>query len=537
MAESFALADVEGELVATMEQPEVRPASDLPFRVLLIGDWSGRRNRGLSASSEELKEWRPLLVDRDNLDQLMARLGVKLHIPLTDDGSQSLTITFDQLDDFHPDRLFDRLEIFDSLRRTRAKLSNPKTFAQAAAEMREWSEPQRVDESTSSSTVTTPADEPSVTSSADGENLLDQILAGGPKTSSAKPSQPTEQISPEIAELAKAAVKPYLSPDIEDDQDQLIDTVDARITGNMRAILHHSDFQAIESAWRGLDFLVMRLDTGTDLKLYLLDISLDELKSDLASHEDFRTSALYKLVVEQTVGTAGGIPWAVIAGNFIFDVGAESGAQAISNAKLIETISMIAEESGAPFVAGTTSYLLGCESLAKTPDPDDWRMSVAPEAEKAWNEVTSIASAGYVGLALPRFLVRLPFGKDTEPTEQFDFEEFGTGDDPSTRHWSYLWANPGFAIAYLLAAGFSKNNWDLRPSDALEIEGLPLHVYENDGDSEIKPCAEVLLTMRAAQKIIDTGLMPLLSMKDSDTIRLGMFQSIAGTRLRGRWDQ
>src|ERR1051326_6702585 len=141
MAESFALADVEAELVAPREQPEVRPASDLPFRVVLIGEWRGRRNRGLSASSEELKEWRPLLVDRDNLDQLMARLGVKLHIPLTDDGSQSLTITSAQLDFFPLVGLFDRLEILASLRRTRAKLSNPKTCAQAAGEMREWREP------------------------------------------------------------------------------------------------------------------------------------------------------------------------------------------------------------------------------------------------------------------------------------------------------------------------------------------------------------------------------------------------------------
>jgi len=99
MTETFALADVEGELVATMEQAYALPSDDRPFRVLLIGDWSGRRNRGLSASSEELKAWRPLLVDRDNLDQLIARLGVKLYIPLTSDGSQSLTVTFNQLDD------------------------------------------------------------------------------------------------------------------------------------------------------------------------------------------------------------------------------------------------------------------------------------------------------------------------------------------------------------------------------------------------------------------------------------------------------
>src|SRR5207247_5109374 len=189
MTETFALADVEGELVATLEQLDARPSDDVPFRVLLIGDWSGRRNRGLSASSEELKAWRPLLVDRDNLDQLISRLGVKLHLPLISDGSQSLTITFNQLDDFHPDRLFSQLEIFDSLRRTRAKLSNPKTFAESAVEVREWSEPARVEPTTSS----TPEAPPVAPSPLD-ENLLDQILAGGSKPPATKLSHPTDEV-------------------------------------------------------------------------------------------------------------------------------------------------------------------------------------------------------------------------------------------------------------------------------------------------------------------------------------------------------
>src|SRR5262245_48125822 len=115
MVQTFPLTDVDGELVATLEELEARPSDEMPFRVLLIGDWSGRANQGLSASSEELAGWRPRLVDRDNLDQVLARLGVKLHIPLTDDGSQSLTVNLNELQDFHPDALFRRLEIFEAL--------------------------------------------------------------------------------------------------------------------------------------------------------------------------------------------------------------------------------------------------------------------------------------------------------------------------------------------------------------------------------------------------------------------------------------
>ena len=185
MAETFSLTDVDGELVATMEEADARPSDEVPFRVLLVGDWSGRGNRDLSASSQELSAWRPLLVDRDNLDQLIARLGVKLHIPLTGDGSQSLAISFNTLDDFHPDRLLKRLEIFDQLRRTRERLSNPRTFAAAAAEMREWTEPAPAGSPRlTPAPAVKPEESPAVGPAAEG-NLLDQILAGGSTTSSA----------------------------------------------------------------------------------------------------------------------------------------------------------------------------------------------------------------------------------------------------------------------------------------------------------------------------------------------------------------
>jgi type VI secretion system protein ImpC len=181
--------------------------------------------------------------------------------------------------------------------------------------------------------------------------------------------------------------------------------------------------------------------------------------------------------------------------------------------------------------------LLGCESLAATPDPDDWNLSLAAETEENWKRMTSTASARYIGFALPRFLLRLPYGKQTDPTEEFEFEEFSSGDDDAARHESYLWGNPVFAVAYLLAHGFTRNGWGFRPSDTLEIDGLPLHIYERQGETEIKPCAESLLTVRAATMIIERGLMPLLSMKDSDTVRLGMFQSISRRAPRARWSK
>jgi type VI secretion system protein ImpC len=532
MEETFSLTDVEGELLATVERSHASLSDERPFQVLLLGDWSGRGNRGLNVSSAELGEWRPRIVDRDNLNQVMARLGVKLRIPLASNGSPSLTITFDQLDDFHPDQLFRRLDIFESLGRTRSKLNHPKTFQEAAAEVHGWSEV------TASVEPATPrvSEEPQPAPYSGG-SLLDEILDRGPDASSGDSSraaghQPPE-VSPEIFELAKAAVKNHLAPDVEAERDQLIAAVDARIAETMRTILHDPDFQALESSWRALDLLVSRLDTGNELRIHLLDISFEEFRADLHSDKDFQNTAIHKLLVEQTIGTPGGFPWAVVAGNYVIELaGADSG--------LIEPVSMIASEARAPFIFGTTASLLGCQSLFETPDPDDWHV-LDPKIEEWWEGIRNLPSASYVGFALPRFLLRLPYGRNTEPTEEFAFEEMADADSKmtaGTQHESYLWANPAFAVAFLLAKGFGESGWAFRPSDSLEIEGLPLHIYKSrDGDTEIKPCAEVLLTVRAAKKMIDRGLMPLLSMKESDTVRLGMVQSIAGTQLAGPWNE
>lgn len=536
MEDTFSLTDVEGELLATVERSHAGLSDEIPFQVLLLGDWSGRQNRGLQVSSKELAGWRPRIVDRDNLDQVMSRLGVGLNIPLAVDRDSSITITFNELEDFHPDKLFNRLEIFETLGRTRSRLNNPKAFQAAAAEVRGWSQLAGRTEPTPAVVSEEPAT-PAPSSDSDG-SLLDQILAGKSDTPSATSHEPpgkrSPEVSPEILELAKAAVKDHLAPDTEKERERLIAAVDARIGETMRAILHHPQFQALESSWRALDFLVTRLDTGTELRLYLLDISFEEFRADLRSDEDFRNTAIYKLVVEKTVGTPGGVPWAVIAGNYLFNfAGGDPG--------LIEPVSKIAMEARAPFIGGATAHLLGCESLFETPDPDDWRAPLDPQVEEWWRSITNLPSAAYVGFALPRFLLRLPYGKKTEPTEEFAFEEIpdshGALINRRGQHESYLWTNPTFAVAFLLAKGFSDSGWAFRPSDSLEIEGLPLHIYKgDDGGTEIKPCAEVLLTVRAAEKIIKRGLMPLLSMKESDTVRLGMVQSIAGTRLAGSWE-
>jgi type VI secretion system protein ImpC len=144
-----------------------------------------------------------------------------------------------------------------------------------------------------------------------------------------------------------------------------------------------------------------------------------------------------------------------------------------------------------------------------------------------------LPEARYLGLILPRFLLRLPYGKEVSSTEQFEFEETATG----FKHESYLWGNPAIIYGCLIAEAYARYGWGMRLGIFQDIEGLPLHSYDDQGEKEVKPCAEVLLTERALEPILEKGLMPLLSFQGRDAVRLANFRSLAhpASPLAGRW--
>jgi type VI secretion system protein ImpC len=236
----------------------------------------------------------------------------------------------------------------------------------------------------------------------------------------------------------------------------------------LRGILHHRRVQSLEAAWRAVHMLVRRLDTDGGLKLYLLDLPLPELlaQADVLAAELRRA------------GT-----WRLIAGNYTFDQSADS-------AEALDRIATLAAGLGAPF--------LGAGQLSEGAPEDDW------------NEFRRLDAARWIGLALPRFLLRLPYGKATDAIESFPFEEMPTSD-----HAAYLWGNPAFACAYLIASGTHR------------LDGLPLHVYREDGEMVSQPCAEVWLTESEAGELFDQGFMPLASIRDQPAAIVAQFVSIA----------
>ena len=492
------------------------PKVEAPFNIALIGNFGGSAQAAQTKAG--IANRRMILVDRDNLDEVLSRVAPTVSLPM--EGSEALVPRFRGLEDFHPDRLLENVDLFRRLREVRRRLSDPATFPAAAEELGLSAKPQR---STPASNATASAESVVAAVTRDrGGSLLDDVLqqseAPAPARGSSRPD--------ELQEFVQRVTRPHLVPDVDDRQAAALQVIDRALSAQMRALLHTPTFQALEAAWRAVYFLVRRVETSEQLKLYLIDISQEELCRDVLSSPDPGKTQTYRLLVEKTVGTAGAERLALIVGNYTF-------GPTRDDAEALGRMAKIAHAAEAPFLAAASPTLLGCASLAETPHPRDWKTPLEAEAAKAWDALRRSPDAAWIGLALPRFLLRLPYGKDTDAIESFDFEEM-PGERP---HEDYLWSNPAFACALLLAQSFSDDGWEMRPGTHSEINGLPLHVYKHNGESELKPCAEALLTEGAAERILDNGLMPLVSLKGQDAVRVVRFQSMAEPLrgVAGRW--
>lgn len=516
MSKPISFGKIDVNIVSSMEKSHGAPDPEMPFRIAILGDFSGRANRGVFESV--LANRKLLLVDRDNFAQVLERLGIEIRLPILGKESPPVSIKFSGLEDFHSDHLFENLEVFQALRETRQSLKDPSTFA---AISKNAQRKDKVSESSSPSTDKKKSlkNNPEQLSG----NLLDQILE---KTQKNTTETASHRGALEWDNFLHQIVKPHLVPNTHPQLAEMVSAVDAATGELMRMILHHPDFQAIEATWRAVYFLVSRLETDSKLKVYLLDISKAELVADLSASEDLRSTGTYKLLVEQTVETFGGEPWAFLAGNYTF-------GQDAKDIELLGRMAKIAKTAGAPFIAAASDKVLGCESVAETPNPQDWRKSTDTENSQAWEVLRKLSESSYIGLAMPRFLLRLPYGKETDSIESFTFEEFSN--IPNHNH--YLWGNPSFACVYLLGQTFVQYGWNFQSGIIQDIEGLPLHVYKQEGESLTKPCAEVVFTEQAVEIVLDKGIMPLLSYKNHDIIRLARLQSLAvpPAQLAGRW--
>jgi type VI secretion system protein ImpC len=258
-------------------------------------------------------------------------------------------------------------------------------------------------------------------------------------------------------------------------------------TALMRAILHSPEYQRLEALWRGVWFLVRRIDSGANVKVYIAEMGDGG----------------------EIPAAPGELQWSVVLVNRTFDRSPES----------VEALSRLARQA----MIWNAAVLAEAEAPAETD---------ASRAE--WARFRATPEAAHIGLALPRLMARMPYGESGETTDEFPFEEMSS----VPLHTEYLWMNPAFGLTYLLAAAFAENGWNMVPGSVRELDGMPLHVYREEGESVAKPCAELLLHERDVEQLLDAGIMPLASIRDTDRVRLVRFQSIAepARGLAGPWE-
>ena len=315
-----------------------------------------------------------------------------------------------------------------------------------------------------------------------------------------------------LQQLLHTLVTPHLLPATNDEK-TMVAAVDGLIAALMRAILHHPDFQALEAAWRGVQMLLSRLETDDELQLFLLDLSQEEWAADLRASDLLEKTALAHLLIGPTQ-QMGAVPWALVAGVYSF-----GGSDA--EAEVLGRMAQICACAGLPFVAGAAPSLVGCPEGADLGRHLNECKQLPVGQGRLWRTLRALPEAVWLGLALPRLLLRLPYGSDTAPLDRFAFEE-----QEVPQHEHYLWGNAIFACCCLLGQNFLHQG-RFQPATILEIEDLPLHILTKGGERSALPCAEYLLTLQTAEALLEAGLMPLLSFKEQDRVRLARVQSIS----------
>ncbi len=286
--------------------------------------------------------------------------------------------------------------------------------------------------------------------------------------------------------------------------------IDKLIVDQLNEVLHHADFQKLEGSWRGLHYLVMKTETGTMLKLRLLNITKNEMQKDLEKAVEFDQSSLFKKIYEEEYGTHGGHPYSCLMGDFEF-------ARHNNDFIILNKMSEVAAAAHAPFIAAADPGLFDLDSYTELGVPRDLAKTFESLELIKWRSFRDSEDSRYVTLTLPRILMRLPYGEKTVPVEEFaSFEEDVDGSD----HKKYLWGNSAYAMAERITNAFALYKWcgAIRGVEGGgKVEGLPTHTFKTtDGDIALKCPTEVAITDRREKEISDQGMISLVHCKGTD---------------------
>jgi type VI secretion system protein ImpC len=473
------------------------PPASKKFRIALLGDFSGRANAGTLETGAALAGRKPIRVDVDNLDEVIERTKIELTLHLDEDGAVA-TVPIGSMDDFHPDQLVGNVTFFESLLSLRKNLNNRATFERASRTVLSWTGEKplpRHRRRAAGATVAT-----------------DKKLSDFARLTGRKSRADVAESSAD--DLVRRLVGPFIVPKRDARQDQLVARVDEALSAAMRQVLHHPDFQTAEALWRGVEFLVRRIETGATMEIVLYDVSAEELAADLAATDELAETGLYGMLVEKPAMDAHQGAISAVIGLYDFELSPV-------HADLLGRIAQVAGSAGAPFISAIGPDGVNIPMHAQNPLIQD-----------AWEALTALPAANYLGLVTPRFLLRMPFGRKTDPIDAFAFEEFTRRSGLS----GMLWGHGALIPAFLLAESWAQLGNKMQLGKIMGVGDIPYYVYiAEDGEQTALPCTERLYSERQAAQVGAYHIMPLVSLRGRPELRLASFASVAGKPLAGLW--
>lgn len=329
-----------------------------------------------------------------------------------------------------------------------------------------------------------------------------------PRSDSAK-----AEVESAVSTLAEYVLKDatIVSDDAIESIQSIIAEIDRRMTEQINLILHHQDFQTLEGAWRGLHYLVNSTETDEMLKIRVMNISKNELSKTLKKYKgtSWDQSPIFKRLYEEEYGQFGGEPFGCLIGDYHFDHSAP-------DVKLLGQIAQISAACHAPFITGVSPNTLQMDSWSELSNPRDLTKIFSTPEYAAWRSLRETEDSRYLGLAMPRFLARQPYGINTDPVDEFNFEEQTEGNDSS----KYVWANSAYAMAANINRSFKEYGWCSRIrgiESGGAVEGLPVHSFPtDDGGVDMKCPTEIAISDRRETELAANGFMPLIHKKNSD---------------------
>ncbi|MCC6535881.1 MAG: type VI secretion system contractile sheath large subunit [Burkholderiales bacterium] len=348
---------------------------------------------------------------------------------------------------------------------------------------------------------------------AGGELQLDEFSALLNKEFKPKTDQAKDAVANAVRTLAAQALADtkLISSDAMKSIEAIIAAIDNKLTEQVNLIIHNADFQKLEGAWRGLHYLVNNTETDEQLKIRVMNISKQDLARTLKRYKGtaWDQSPIFKKAYEEEFGQFGGEPFGCFVGDYFFD-------QTPPDVELLGEIAKVSAATHSPFIAGASPTVMQMESWRELANPRDLTKIFGSPEYAPWRSLRESEDSRYIGLAMPRFLARAPYGAKTNPVEAFNFEE----DVEGSQHDRYTWANSAYAMATNINRAFKMYGWCTRirgVESGGAVEGLPCHTFPtDDGGVDMKCPTEIAISDRREAELAKNGFMPLIHRKNSD---------------------